>query len=59
MATLSSDLPLASRRFYRPELDVVRLLAFVLVFLHHVLPRGGRLDLLAVPAGFGLVCSSP
>jgi peptidoglycan/LPS O-acetylase OafA/YrhL len=24
---------------YRPELDVVRFLAFVLVFVHHVLPR--------------------
>jgi peptidoglycan/LPS O-acetylase OafA/YrhL len=26
-------------RFYLPELDVVRLLAFAAVFLHHVLPR--------------------
>lgn len=26
-------------RFYRPELDVVRFLAFVAVFLHHELPR--------------------
>jgi peptidoglycan/LPS O-acetylase OafA/YrhL len=25
-------------RFYRPELDVVRFLAFLLVFIHHVLP---------------------
>jgi peptidoglycan/LPS O-acetylase OafA/YrhL len=27
-------------RFYRPELDVVRFLAFLLVFLHHTLPLG-------------------
>jgi peptidoglycan/LPS O-acetylase OafA/YrhL len=28
-------------RFYRPELDVVRFLAFLLVFLHHTLPTPG------------------
>ncbi len=27
-------------RFYRPELDVVRFLAFLLVFIHHALPAG-------------------
>jgi len=27
-------------RYYRPELDVVRFLAFLLVFLHHTLPEG-------------------
>lgn len=27
-------------RGYRPELDVVRFLAFLLVFFHHILPRG-------------------
>jgi len=27
-------------RYYRPELDVVRFLAFLLVFLHHALPGG-------------------
>jgi peptidoglycan/LPS O-acetylase OafA/YrhL len=27
-------------RFYRPELDVVRFLAFFFVFLHHALPDG-------------------
>lgn len=33
----------ASRgRFYRPELDVVRFLAFLLVFLHHDLPHSGN-----------------
>ncbi len=26
-------------RYYRPELDVVRLLAFLTVFLHHILPH--------------------
>ncbi|MGA3373310.1 MAG: acyltransferase [Terracidiphilus sp.] len=29
-------------RYYRPELDVVRFLAFLLVFLHHTLPHGGN-----------------
>ena len=29
----------AARRYYRPELDAVRFLAFMLVFLHHTLPR--------------------
>ncbi len=28
----------ATSRYYRPELDVVRFLAFLLVFLHHTLP---------------------
>jgi peptidoglycan/LPS O-acetylase OafA/YrhL len=32
--------PVASARFYRPELDVVRFLAFLLVFLTHSLPSG-------------------
>ncbi len=27
------------KRYYRPELDVVRFLAFLLVFLHHILPN--------------------
>jgi peptidoglycan/LPS O-acetylase OafA/YrhL len=27
-------------RFYRPELDLLRFIAFLLVFLHHTLPRG-------------------
>lgn len=30
----------ATSRYYRPELDVVRFLAFLLVFLHHTLPQG-------------------
>ena len=28
-----------ARPFYKPELDVVRLIAFIMVFFHHVLPR--------------------
>ena len=31
--------PAKAARFYRPELDVVRFLAFAAVFLHHQLPR--------------------
>jgi len=31
----------AQSRFYRPELDVLRLLAFTMVFLDHVLPYDG------------------
>ena len=34
----SPELSLQSKRVYRPELDVIRFLAFLLVFLHHVLP---------------------
>ena len=30
----------SAARFYRPELDVVRFLAFMLVFVHHELPDG-------------------
>jgi peptidoglycan/LPS O-acetylase OafA/YrhL len=30
----------ATNRYYRPELDVVRFLAFLLVFFHHALPDG-------------------
>jgi peptidoglycan/LPS O-acetylase OafA/YrhL len=32
----------AQSRFYRPELDVLRLLAFTMVFLDHTLPYDGR-----------------
>jgi peptidoglycan/LPS O-acetylase OafA/YrhL len=32
---------LEDRKFYRPQLDVVRFLAFLAVFGHHVLPRTG------------------
>jgi len=31
----------AAGSFYRPELDVLRFVAFLLVFLHHTLPRQG------------------
>lgn len=41
----------ASGRFYRPELDVVRFLAFFLVFVNHSLPRGLDSRTAALPAG--------
>jgi len=54
-------------RFYRPELDVVRVIAFFLVFLRHSLPRSGdpriehllkgfapAFDAVADACGFGL-----
>lgn len=56
MATqaLSTEIPLAEThrapRFYRPELDVLRCLAFFLVFSSHVLPfphAGGQLTVLS------------
>jgi peptidoglycan/LPS O-acetylase OafA/YrhL len=31
----------STERYYRPELDVVRFIAFMLVFLHHSLPHSG------------------
>jgi peptidoglycan/LPS O-acetylase OafA/YrhL len=31
--------PAAALRYYRPELDALRFLAFLLVFLHHAFPR--------------------
>jgi peptidoglycan/LPS O-acetylase OafA/YrhL len=34
------NLRLSARRYYRPELDVVRFIAFFLVFLCHTLPAG-------------------
>lgn len=40
-----------SGRFYRPELDVVRFLAFFLVFLTHGLPRGSDSSTAALPNG--------
>lgn len=46
------------RRFYRPQLDVVRFLAFLAVFGHHILPRTGEhnvlLKICANAMGFGL-----
>lgn len=57
----------SATRFYRPELDVVRFLAFALVFLHHTLPPASNpnivhilkdfapyLDVLTEACGFGL-----
>lgn len=57
----------ATNRYYRPELDVVRFLAFLLVFFHHALPSGNdpriahllkgftpALDAFTDACGFGL-----
>ena len=33
----------SARRYYRPELDAVRFLAFLLVFLFHILPSNNDL----------------
>jgi peptidoglycan/LPS O-acetylase OafA/YrhL len=38
-------------RYYRPELDVVRFLAFLLVFLHHSLPQGDDARVLRLLGG--------
>ncbi|HVY35269.1 MAG TPA: acyltransferase [Caulobacteraceae bacterium] len=35
----SGAAPVSAKRFYRPELDVLRLVAFSLVFMAHLLPR--------------------
>ena len=46
-----------SKRFYRPELDVVRFLAFLAVFLHHTLPlhpNGSWQVSFTMACGFGL-----
>ena len=45
----------ASSRFYRPELDVVRFLAFLLVFLNHSLPRDLDSRTVALPKGMAQV----
>lgn len=49
------------RRFYRPELDLLRFIAFSLVFLHHIIPPNkgrlsefGRLGALGMPLFFVL-----
>ena len=38
--------------YYRPELDVVRFVAFLLVFLHHTLPSGKDIRVLHLFKGF-------
>jgi peptidoglycan/LPS O-acetylase OafA/YrhL len=46
-----------SKRFYRPELDVIRFLAFLAVFLHHclpLLPNGSWVVSFTMACGFGL-----
>jgi peptidoglycan/LPS O-acetylase OafA/YrhL len=42
-------------RFYRPELDVVRFVAFLFVFLHHLLPRAPDSTTAALPDWFAQV----
>ncbi len=39
-------------RYYRPELDVVRFLAFLLVFLHHTLPSSRDPRIIHILKGF-------
>jgi len=43
-------------RFYRPELDIVRLIAFLAVFFHHITPRiaNTRKEVFVGAAGYGL-----
>jgi len=43
------------KRYYRPELDVVRFLAFLLVFIHHTLPSDPEPHTAAVLKGFAPV----
>jgi peptidoglycan/LPS O-acetylase OafA/YrhL len=38
--------------YYRPELDVVRFLAFLLVFVHHTLPSGKDPRIIHLLKGF-------
>ncbi len=44
------------QRFYRPELDVLRFLAFLLVFLYHAFPAQGRVWIAMQNAGALGVC---
>jgi len=39
-------------RYYRPELDVIRFIAFSFVFAHHVLPGGGEDHRYNIPRSF-------
>jgi peptidoglycan/LPS O-acetylase OafA/YrhL len=48
----------SASRYYRPELDVVRFLAFLLVFLHHTLPSGRDPRLIHILKGFTPVYNS-
>ncbi len=41
----------AARRFYRPELDALRLVAFLLVFMHHSLPAEPGPGTAGLPGG--------
>jgi len=49
--------PLTSR-YYRPELDVVRFLAFLLVFLHHNMPQGDDPHFASFPRGFAALLTT-
>ena len=40
-AQVAAPIPDAGLSFYRPELDILRFGAFLLVFLHHALPHSG------------------
>ncbi len=50
---MSSATSGAAGRFYRPELDLLRFFAFMLVFGYHVLPAGGGLSFPAILRGAG------
>lgn len=45
----------SSGRYYRPELDVLRFGAFLLIFLHHALPNGEALLRLGSPVLYAAV----
>ena len=40
-----------SGRYFRPELDVLRFIAFLMVFFHHILPRNPEPHVLSAGAG--------
>jgi len=47
-----------SARYYRPELDAIRFLAFLLVFFHHNLPSGDDPHFAAYPKGFSALLTA-
>ncbi len=56
-----SDVPIRPERYYRPELDVLRFSAFLMVFCAHVIPTNQSsprwLSALGNAAGFGAVAT--